>query len=771
MKQVIQSYSNGELQLVETPAPQHVGRGAVLVRTRCSLVSAGTEKAMIDVANKSLLGKALARPDWVKQVVAKIKTDGLLEAWRQSQARLDTPMPLGYSSAGVVSAVGPGVTEFTVGDRVACAGSGYASHAEVTSLPRNLCVKIPDGGSGEHSRSVSFEEASFVALGGIALEAVRLARPELGQRVVVIGLGLLGQLALQLLKANGCHVLGVDLVAGKLDLARQLGADLVVNGGTSDVVAAVQAFTGGHGADSVIIMASTQSNRPLEQAAEVCRERGRVVATGLVGLEIPRNPFYEKELEFVVSRAWGPGMYDPDYEERDVKYPLPYVRWTAQRNMAAFLDLVAGGGVQIEPLITHCFPFERALEAYEMILEGEEPYVGVVLEYHKDLELKTEDSDLRIEMSQASTLNSQSLTLNSQPSTLNSQSSEIGVGLIGAGLYARGTLLPALDKVKGVRRVGVATRSGLSGRHVGDKFGFEYCTTDYHELLADENVQAVLILTRHGSHAHFVAEALRAGKAVFVEKPLALNVEQLREVVRALSVKDLELRTEVSQSSTLNPQFLMVGFNRRFAPTTRFVRERLANGAGPLVAHCRCNAGYIPPDSWVHDPQQGGGRIIGEVCHFVDLVHALTGGLTQAVHVAAAGGAQADLRDNLTISLKLDNGSVGSIVYAAGGDKSFPREQIEVFGQGAVATIQNFKSASVTQSGRTSKTGRFSLGVDRGHVEELKAFFHHLRQGKPQPVSMRDYVITTLATFAMEESITRGEAIAVDVDRFLTDLT
>jgi predicted dehydrogenase len=608
-------------------------------------------------------------------------------------------------------------------------------------------------------------------------------------------------------------------------------------------------------------MASTASNQPLEQAAEICRERGRVVATGLVGLEIPRNPFYEKELDFVVSRAWGPGMYDPDYEERDVKYPLPYVRWTAQRNMAAFLDLVAEGRVNLEPLITHRYPFAQALDAYRMILEGEEPYIGVVLEYDsiknselriKKLELRIENSELRTETSQSSILNSQSSILNSQSSILNSQSSilnpqssvlnsqsSIGVGLIGAGLYARGTLLPALEKVEGVHRVGVATRSGLSGRHAGEKFGFDYCTTDYRELLADEAVHAIFVLTRHGSHAHFVAEALRAGKAVFVEKPLALNEAQLREVVLAalrrtensglrtensglrtknlglrtensgLRTENLELRTENSelrtepsqssilspqssilspqssilnsqssilnpqfsilnpQSSILNSQFLMVGFNRRFAPTTQFVKERFERGTGPRVVHMRCNAGYIPPDSWVHDPEQGGGRIIGEVCHFVDLLHGLTGGLTAEVHVAAAGGGQAGLRDNITVSLKMDNGAVGSIVYAAGGDKSFPREYVEVFGGGAVGVIENFKSARVTQSGRTSRKGRFSLSVDRGHVNELQAFVNHLREGQPPPVPLRDYVVTTLATFAMEASITRGEAVRVDVDGFL----
>ena len=726
MKIVLQDYRSGELELVEVPCSTQVSRGHLLVKNLASLVSVGTEKSMISVAQKSLVGKALARPDWVKRVLDKIKTEGIREAYRQSMARLEMPMPLGYSSAGVVIEVGENVTGFALGDRVACAGSGYASHAEVVSVPRNLCVKVPEG--------LAFEQASFVALGGIALEAVRMARPEVGHRVAVIGLGLLGQLAVQILKAGGCRVLGVDLVPDKLTLAQELGADVVVNGAIDDVAAAVRGFSDGHGADSVIVMASTESNQPVEQAAEMCRERGRIVATGLVGLNIPRNLFYEKEIEFVVSRAWGPGMYDVDYEQRDVKYPLPYVRWTAQRNMATFLDLVAEGRVRVEPLITHRFPFERALDAYETIMTGRESFIGVVLQYGEDEPERVRRIDL------------------SPPKRLATpKRDDIGIGLIGAGLYARGTLLPALQQVKGVRCVGVATASGTSGRHVGDKFGFEYCTTDYQELLKDEKVQAVFILTRHGSHGRLAAEALRAKKAVFVEKPLALDEKDLSEVVRAWRE---------------GSGFLMVGFNRRFAPATRYVQERLRGGTGPLVVHCRCNAGYIPPDSWVHHPQEGGGRIVGEVCHFVDLIQSLAGGLPVEVFVALAGGSQAGLRDNIAVSLALDNGSAGSIVYVADGDKSFPREYVEVLGRGAVATIQNFKSASFTQAGRTSRKRK--LGVDRGHAGELEAFLHHLREGMPQPVPIREYVATTLATFAMEESITTGESVRVDVDGFLS---
>lgn len=840
MRQVLQSYKTGELCLAEVPIPA-VKRDHILVCTAASLVSVGTEKYMLELARKSLVGKALARPDLVRQVIAKAQAEGILEAWRQAMGRLDTPVPLGYSSAGVVIDVGPGVEGFAVGNRVACAGSGYAGHTEVASVPANLCVKIPPRkGQGDketrrqgdspphlvtpsppHLVFVSFDEAAFVALGGIALEAVRMARVSLGETVVVIGLGLLGQIAVQLLNAAGCHVIGMDINSQKAEMALQHGAEAVAT--DYPMLSAIcRQRTANHGADAVIILAATPSNEPLEWAAELCRERGRIVAAGLVGLEIPRKAFYDKELELVVSRAWGPGLYDPHYTEKGLDYPLAYARWTAKRNMEEFLAQLAKGTVQVKHLITHRFPFERALEAYELILEGKEPYIGVLLEYGRwkgeegrgnreegtgkgeggkgrteDREGKRGDglsvnleplTDRKVWLRKPTTdgaprPDQSSRSILHRPSSI--IQSPISVGLIGAGQYARGTLLPALQKVKGVRYIGVATATGLSGRHVGDKYGFEYCTTDYGELLEDEDVKAVFVLTRHGLHARFASEALRAGKAVFVEKPLALNEEQLSAIVRAYwqtadpsvaKPADGEIEASnpqlvlspVEVSAIRNPPFLMVGFNRRFAPTTRFVQQHLRGGTGPLVAHCRCNAGYIPPDSWVHDPKQGGGRIIGEVCHFVDLIQALTGGLPVEVYVAAAGGSHADLHDNITISLKLDNGSVGSIVYTAGGDKSFPREYVDVFGHGAVATIDNFKSASFTQAGRTSrKRGWFS--VDRGHVNELTTFFRHLREGRPQPVPMREYVATTLATFAMERSIREGKPVKVDVDSFVRE--
>ncbi|MDH4138608.1 MAG: Gfo/Idh/MocA family oxidoreductase, partial [Anaerolineae bacterium] len=494
-----------------------------------------------------------------------------------------------------------------------------------------------------------------------------------------------------------------------------------------------------------------------------------VVAAGLVGLDVPRKPFYEKELEFVVSRAWGPGMYDPDFEERDVKYPPAYVRWTAQANMAEFLAQVAAGQVKLDKILTHHFPIERAIETYELILEGKEPAMGVVLTYPDSIE-QQHRVDLRVTSDRSS-------AISYQPSAI--RHSPIGISLIGAGLYARGTLLPALHKVKGYTFRGVATASGASGRQVADKYGFAFCTTDADEVLNDPETDAVLILTRHGSHARFVAQALRAGKHVFVEKPLALNEEQLRGIVQAYEERGKGKGEEGNvphsdfhfPSSTLHPPsspILMVGFNRRFAPTTARVREFLAGSPGPLVVYVRANAGYAPPESWVHDPQEGGGRLIGEACHFVDLIQCLTGGLPTEVHAvpvkAQTGPA---LHDNVVINLRLNNGSAGCIVYTSAGDKSFPREYVEVFGNGAVAVIDNFREMRFVQGGRTQRKRGWE--VDRGHVAEMRAFLEAARNGGPSPVAFREYVATTLTTLAMIESIRRRAPVAVDVDGFLAD--
>lgn len=759
MKILAQNYKNGELEMLEVPMMTSIK--GLLVKTVTSLVSVSTEKTLIEVAPKSLLEKALAWAEGVKQVIDKIKTEGLKEAWHQSQYRVDTSVPLGFSCAGIVANSGTDIsaTGFSLGDRVACWGSGHASHAEFNVVTPNLCVRIPE--------NVSFEDASYVALGGIALEAVRLAKVELGCRVGVIGLGLLGQLAVQILRAAGCHVFGVDVVPERCDRAYRNGAEAVGLIGSTDPVTFAQEFSNFEGLDAVIIFASVDSNEPLIQAASMCRERGKIVAGGLVRLNIPRELFYKKELEFAVSRAWGPGMYDPDYEERGLKYPLAYARWTAQRNMEEFLTMVSLGSVKLDTITTHRFPFEKALEAYQMILGRDIDAVGVVLNYDPNAEIQTQRMMARERVSHQESVSVSGrfkkwltskkhlFSKNKQVTTIPKTDTDIktitdtvpiGVGLIGAGSFARETILPELKRIKGLAYSGVVTATGLSGQHIAKKYKFDYATTDYHALLADPNGKLVFILTRHDSHGPLTCEALKAGKAVFVEKPLCITKDQLTNIIAAYNS---------SRSS-----FLMVGLNRRFAPLTKQCINFLGPSRFASVVQIRCNAGFIPPESWVHQRDEGGGRIIGEVCHFVDLAQAITGGLPQRVFASATESPQS-LRDNLAISLKMDNGAVASITYAANGDKSFPQEEVQVFAGGTVCVIDNFRTIRFSAAGK--KTVHRGLRVDRGHREEIQSTLAALALDEPSPIEFKSLVATTLTTFAIEDSLSTGEAVEINL--------
>ncbi len=728
MKQVLQSYKTGELAVVDVPSPA-AKPGFVVVQNASSLVSAGTEKHMLEMAKKSLVGKAMARPDLVRQVVAKARAEGVLEAYHQAVNRLDTPVPLGYSSAGTVIDAGRGVEGFSKGDWVACVGSGYASHAEIVCVPQNFCAKIPEG--------VDFESAAFVALGGIALEAVRLAELSLGSRVVVIGLGLLGQIAIQLLRAAGCHVFGADLAPAKIQMALEHGLEAGAVIGQADVEAAMREFAP-QGADAVIIMAAASNNQPLELAAQVARERAKIVATGLINLTVPREPFFDKELELVVSRAWGPGAFDPLYIEKGIDYPLAYGRWTAKRNLEEFLAQLSKGTVSVKHLITHRFSIEQAAEAYKLILEGKEPYIGVLLTYPEATRaVKGSPKSKKVELKPHS------------EKAVEQKKGAVGIGVIGAGLFATTTLLPVLKRQQGIRLKGIATTTGHSGRHAGGKFGFEYCTTDYKELLADPEIDLIIALTRHSSHAHFVAEALCAGKHVYVEKPLAIDHEQLQSVVEAY--------TETTQEGS---PILFVGFNRRFSPFTKWLKGRFGGVAEPLAVHCTVNAGVVPADHWVHDPVQGGGRIVGEVCHFVDLVQFLAGSVPVRVYAETLESKAYKPSDNVVITLKMANGAVGSIAYVAGGDKSFPRERVEIFGGGAVGLIDNFRSAMFVHGGRRQRKRKL-LGIEQGYQGELEALIQAIRAGGLPPVPFEEYIYTTLTTFAIERALLEGHPVNV----------
>ncbi len=618
MKQVLQNIKSGDLTLADVPPPA-LQPGGVRVRTAASLISAGTEKMLIDLGSKSLMGKAQARPDLVKQVLGKMQKEGIVNTLRNVQSKMERPMPLGYSAAGIVEAVGEGVFDLQVGDRVVMAGAGYANHAEVCFVPKNLVAKIPDG--------VSFEDASYSTVAAIALQGIRLAKPELGDNVVVIGLGLIGILTVQMLKANGCRVFGTDLDPKKVELAKKLGMDDGTAGG--DVAAAVERFTGGRGADHTLITAATKSNGPVELAGEITRRKGQVVAVGAVGMDIPRDLYYKKEIEIKISMSYGPGRYDASYEEGGIDYPYDYVRWTEQRNLEAVLDLMARGFLKVEPLTTHHFPIDKAIDAYTLIREGSEPYVGIVLQYDVERE---QGPVVRLKLDAAGT-----------------PRDALGVGFVGAGNYAALHLLPHLQKSAHVQMKGLVTATGLNAQQKADKFGFAYCTTDIQALLDDPDVNTLFVATRHSTHAEFAARALEAGKHVFVEKPLVTNEDELQRVRAAL---------ENTTGSAL-----MVGLNRRFAPMVQTMKEALATGPKQMLY--RVNSGYLPTSTWLHEAAEGGGMLVGEMCHFLDLMAFVSGEMPVKVYAQALALGRADLSDmdNLTISVTFDGGSTGVLAY------------------------------------------------------------------------------------------------------------
>ena len=760
MKQVLQNLKTGAIEIADVPMPL-CRPGHLLIATRRSLISAGTERMLVEFGQASLLAKARARPDQVRQVLDKIRTNGLLSTLEAVFARLDQPLPLGYCNAGVVLEVGKGVTGFSVGDRVVSNGP----HAEVVCVPQNLCARIPD--------NVSDDEAAFTVLAAVGLQGIRLANPTLGENVAVLGLGLVGLLTVQLLVANGCRVLGTDFDAHRLELARQFGAQTVDLSAGQDPVQAALAFSDGRGVDAAIITASTTSSEPVHQAARMCRQRGRIVLVGVTGLELNRADFYEKELTFQVSCSYGPGRYDPNYEEKGHDYPYGFVRWTAQRNFQAVLNLMAAGRLDVTPLITHRFPIEEAPKAYDLITgKTGEPFLGVLIIYPDQPNLSR-----RVGIRPG--------TDDRRPRPVSSvlrPPSPVAIGLLGAGNFATTTLLPAMRKVSGVQFVGICTATGLTARHVGNKFGFRYCTTDENEILNDPDINTVVIATRHHLHARQVLAALKAGKNVFCEKPLALNENELQEIVRAVGGgaeeqggKGAEERRSKEEFTSAPPHhstraqkapLLMVGYNRRFAPMARQLKAFLADVHEPLVMHYRVNAGYIPPDHWVQDPQQGGGRIIGEICHFVDFLTFLAGALPIRVYARALPNDGRYRDDNVVITLEFADGSLGTIAYVANGDKSFPKERLEVFGGGAVAVLDDFRRLELVRNGR-KKVVRSRLRQDKGHRGEWEAFVAAVQNGGPAPIPFEEIVATTLTTFRILDSLRCGGPVAVYTDTFI----
>lgn len=737
MKQILQSFKTGEMWLADVPAPLCPAKGAV-VRTAASFVSAGTERMLAEFARKGLVGKALQMPDQVRKVLRKMKTEGVFATLEKVQAKLDQPIPLGYSSAGVVVEAGRD-SGFAVGDRVACGGAGFANHAECNAVPRNLIARIPDG--------VSFVDASCATVGAIALQGVRQCEVRLGETVAVIGLGLMGILAVQMLKASGCRVIGFDPNAARCRLAEELGCDRAVSGNLADEALA---FSEGHGVDAVLITAATHSDEPVTVAAEISKKKGRVVATGLVGMNLPRDAYYKKEIDFRLSCSYGPGRYDPVYEEQGVDYPFGYVRWTEQRNMAAFLQLVAEGKVTPSRLVTHRFPFDDALDAYQLLLGvRKEPYLGIVLEYG--------DQGKAVADAASASLPKRRVDFTPRLARSASPVETVGVSFIGCGNFAKAVLLPTLKKTADVWLRGICTASGMSCGETGRKEGFAFAATDQGEVLKDAETNLVLVTTRHDLHAAQIAAAVAADKYVFSEKPLCIDEAQLNELING--VGESVGREEDSTRSTRLTK-IMVGFNRRFSPHAKLLKDYFAKRTQPLVMHYRVNAGTIPKDVWIQDPAVGGGRMVGEGCHFIDFMRFVCGApvtKVQALCIQTANAAETP-EDSISVNLQFADGSVGTLEYVAFGDTALPKERCEIHGEGSTAVMDNF--CTTVCSGKLGKR-KLKGRQQKGFAEELAATVAAVKAGAAMPIAWCEIENVTRATFAVLKAVKSGESEAV----------
>jgi predicted dehydrogenase len=705
MKQILQNLKSGKIELADVPAP--VCRpGQLLIATRRSLISAGTERMLVEFGQASLLAKARQQPERVVQVLNKMRTDGLLPTLEAVFARLDQPLPLGYCNAGVVLEVGQGMSGFSVGARVVSNGP----HAELVCMPGNLCASIPAG--------VSDDQAAFTVLASVALQGIRLAAPTLGENVAIIGMGLIGLMAAQMLLANGCRVLGIDLDPGRLALARSLGVETADLSTGVDPVVAGMAFSGSRGVDAVLITASTKSSDPVHQAAQMSRKRGRIVLVGVTGLELSRADFYEKELTFQVSCSYGPGRYDEAYEQGGHDYPFGFVRWTEQRNFEAVLGLMASGRLDVKPLISRHMPHGQAAEAYRLLLD-DRLLLGVLLTYPES------GVDL-----------SRTVKIPSGAPGSPSLAKNPVVGVIGAGNFATSILFPALKKT-GAALKSIASGNDTTAAVAARRFGFQQATSDYRTLLEDAEINTVFIATRHNLHARLVVEALQAGKHVFVEKPLALNRTELDTILEAWQLTQ--------------EQLLMVGFNRRFSPLIVRMRQLLASRSQPVSAIYTVNAGAIPPDNWTQDPRIGGGRIIGEGCHFIDLLRHLVGHPLAGLEARSMGAVSgvAARQDKMTILLEYADGSTGAVHYLANGSKSFPKERVEVFSEGRVLALDNFRS--LRAYGWKGFKNMSLSRQDKGHNAEIAAYIARVAAGGEPLIPVPELVEATLASFRAVE--------------------
>jgi predicted dehydrogenase/threonine dehydrogenase-like Zn-dependent dehydrogenase len=706
LKQIIQSFKTGETVLEDVPAPK-VRRGHVLIKTTRSLVSAGTERMLVEFGKANMVQKALQQPERVKQVLGKIKTDGLKPTLQAVFNKLGQPLPLGYCNVGKVVAVGEGVTDFAVGDRVASNGA----HAEYVCVPKNLCAHIPD--------NVSDEEAAFTVIGSIGLQGIRLCDPQLGETIVVVGLGLIGLITAELLVANGCRVIGIDLDANKVALAKKKGVIAVNPADGVDVVKFVTEQTENIGADGVIITASAKTDEIIAQAAKMSRKRGRIILVGVIGLNISRADFYEKELTFQVSCSYGPGRYDDSYEKGGVDYPLPFVRWTEQRNFKAVLQTIATGRLDVASLITERISLGEFSKIYSNISNKES--IASILEYPE--ESNASDTVVVNEGTFAP--------------------GKGGVGIIGAGNFTSMTMLPVLGDLN-APLYAIASASGVTGTALAKKYKIGKSTSDYKSILNDPAVDLVMITTRHNEHAHMVVESLRAGKHVFVEKPLALNREELNEIIAAYD----------------GSKTLTVGFNRRFSPHMQKIKQQVGDAQMNVIA--TMNAGAIPANVWVHDLKVGGGRIVGEACHYMDLITYLTGSKIKAVCMNAMGANPQANTDNASILLQYENGSTGVINYFANGSKAYSKERIEVYAQERTFITDNFR---VTEGYGASNFSRLKTNLDKGHAAQFKLLMERVKSGGKALIPFDEIVNTSLASFAAIESLTKREWIPLNPSR------
>jgi predicted dehydrogenase len=694
LKQILQNLRNGETQVAHVPVPG-LTKNHLLIQTRASLISAGTERMLVEFGKAGLIAKAKSQPDKVKQVLDKIKADGLLPTLEAVFNRLDEPLPLGYCNAGVVLDVGSGVTEFQQGDRVVSNGP----HAEIVTVPKTLCAKIPE--------NVPDEQAAFTVLASVGLQGIRLLKPCIGDRVAVFGLGLVGLITAQLLRANGCSVIGIDLNQDRLALAEEFGI-VTVHGGSSDPVTAARRWTDDNGVDGVLVTTATDSNEVMHQAAEMSRKRGNIIMTGKAGMHLRHSDFFEKELSFQLSCSYGPGRYDETYEEKGQDYPFAFVRWTEQRNMQAVLDALSSNSLDVGKLITHQYTLDQAPEAYGEITSDSKA-LAVILTYKKEVSRKRV-----IEF----------------PQHISKPGKPV-IGIIGAGNYTKVTLMPALRKTD-AELAWVANLKGTGSAHLAAKFNIAKATTDYTEILADSTVQAVIITVRNHLHARFATEALQAGKHVLLEKPMALDTAQLSDLLEAYR-------------KTKN-QHLIIGFNRRFSPHIVKIKKLLVGRNEPLAMSMTVNAGIIPQDNWNHDPAVGGGRIIAESCHFIDLMSHLAESPVLNVSAVQFGSRSAVLNDKVTIQLDFEDGSIGAINYFSNGSKSYPKEKMEIFCEGKILHLDNFRCTRGygIEGFKKYKTFR----QEKGHREEVNAFVRLINAGGEPLISMKEQVNATLASFA-----------------------